>query len=121
MCLKVYGIRSIDDIFGGSKSLDKISLPTNEFQMDEFLLEESFIVLLRYREYLVDFAKKIIEQRAMARTTTPTDSPRLQPKTAYLFAPTKRRGSEAVTNSLVISISFKITFSTYIIASDCNW
>ncbi|KAF9347689.1 hypothetical protein BGX26_000851 [Mortierella sp. AD094] len=99
LCGRIYGIRSIEDIYGSSSTLGKICLPSNKFEMDEFLSGASLLNLLRYRAQVVGFAKEVLLKRARDRMHTPPNSPSLKPTTPSLFTPTKKRVSEDVSST----------------------
>ncbi|KAG0351945.1 hypothetical protein BGZ54_003045, partial [Gamsiella multidivaricata] len=91
LCGKIYGMRAIQDIYGASTTLGKICLPSNKFEMDEFLSGPSLLTLFRYKVHMVEFAEEILLQRALDRVHTPSSSPSLQLTTPSLFTPTKKR------------------------------
>ncbi|KAF9902262.1 hypothetical protein EC991_005081 [Linnemannia zychae] len=46
---QIYGMRAIEDVYGVSAALDKVCLPSNKFEMSEFLSGSSLPTLFRYK------------------------------------------------------------------------
>ncbi|KAG0291058.1 hypothetical protein BGZ98_003181 [Dissophora globulifera] len=95
LCGKIYGMRAIEDVYGVSAVLGKICLPSNEFEMSEFLSGSSLGTLFRYKTHMVGFGEDVLQKRAHSKVQTPPNSPSLRPTTPSLFTPTKKRTGSA--------------------------
>ncbi|KAI8348348.1 hypothetical protein B0O80DRAFT_502021 [Mortierella sp. GBAus27b] len=91
LCGKIYGMRAVEDVYGVSAALGKICLPSNGFEMYEFLSGSSLQTLFRYKTHMVEFGQDVLQKRAHNRVHTPPNSPSLRPTTPSLFTPTKKR------------------------------
>ncbi|KAF8936383.1 hypothetical protein BGZ47_009536 [Haplosporangium gracile] len=91
LCGKIYGMRAIEDVYGVSEALGKVCLPSNEFEMSEFLSGSSLSILFRYKAHMVEFGEDVLRKRAHSKMYTPPNSPSLRPATPSLFTPTKKR------------------------------
>jgi hypothetical protein len=94
---KIYGMRAIEDVYGVSAALGKVCLPSNKFEMSEFLSGSSLPTLFRYKAHMVEFGEDVLLKRARSRAHIPPNSPSQTPTTPSLFTPTKKRvGSASV-------------------------
>ncbi|KAF9939996.1 hypothetical protein BGZ65_008668 [Modicella reniformis] len=91
-CASVHGMKAIDDVYG-CKKLGIIALPTNKYEMEDFLGGESIIMLFRYRNHLTSFAQGLLRRKAQERRHP--ELPQLRPPTPSVHSPAcKKRGNE---------------------------
>ncbi|KAG0291973.1 hypothetical protein BGZ98_002783 [Dissophora globulifera] len=64
----IHGMRVMADVFG-TRPLGIIALPTNKYEMEDFLHGESLEMLLRYREHVCRVATVLLSQKARERMT----------------------------------------------------
>ncbi|CAO3565442.1 unnamed protein product [Mortierella alpina] len=84
---QVHGMKKIEDVFG-TRPLGTIALPTNKYELQDFLEGDSLLLLFRYRNHMCRFAKSVLAQKARERRSTQTPPP--QP-TPTFHTPTKKR------------------------------
>ncbi|KAF8928693.1 hypothetical protein BGZ47_001478 [Haplosporangium gracile] len=60
LCGKIYGMRAIEDVYGASAALGKVCLPSNKFEMNDFLSGSSLRILFRYKAHMVEFGEDIL-------------------------------------------------------------
>ncbi|KAF9420285.1 hypothetical protein BGZ94_009173 [Podila epigama] len=84
----VHGMKAFGDVFG-TQQLGTIALPTNKYELYDFLHGDSLRILLRYMRHICRFANALLGQKALERRLT-TPTPRSQPSPTF-HTPSKKR------------------------------